>query len=85
MPSRRQQGRQNPKWKLAGLGAELAGSIIGFTLLGIWIDHHFETSPWGLVVCITLGSIGGFYNLIRSSLRALQEPKPTARDLEHDE
>ena len=67
--------QQNPKLKLASLGAELAGAIIGFTLLGLWIDHRFGTGPWALVICVVLGCVGGFYNLIRASLSALETPK----------
>lgn len=57
-----------------GLGAELAAALIGFTLVGLWIDSTFATSPWGTVVCVVLGLIGGFYNFLRSSLRLLRSP-----------
>ena len=72
MPSSRQSGSRNPKLRLAGLGAELSGAIIGFTLVGLWADHHLDSSPWGAVIGVVLGCIGGFYNLIRSSLNALE-------------
>lgn len=55
---------------LSGLGFELVGAVAGFTLLGYWWDRHFETAPWGLIVGIVLGLIGGMYNLIRKSLAA---------------
>ena len=76
MPSRQHRGtpkrpRRPSKLKAAGLGIELLGAILGFTLVGLWIDSHYDTSPWGLLICIGLGFIGGFYNLIRQSLRAL--------------
>ena len=59
------------KTKVAGLGIELLGAILGFTLVGLWIDSHYDTSPWGLLICVGLGFVGGFYNLIRQSLNAL--------------
>jgi ATP synthase protein I len=59
--------------RLSGLGVELVGAVAGFTLLGYWWDRHFETAPWGLVICIGLGLIGGMYNLIRRSLAASKE------------
>lgn len=57
-----------------GLGAELAAAITGFALFGLWIDHTYETSPWGVLVCVSLGLVGGFYNFLRSALRLLKSP-----------
>ena len=57
-----------------GLGAELAAAITGFALFGLWIDHTYETSPWGVLVCVTLGLVGGFYNFLRSARRLLKSP-----------
>jgi F0F1-type ATP synthase assembly protein I len=66
--------KQNPPWtKLSGIGIELAAAVAGFTLVGIWWDRHFHTGPWGLLICIALGLIGGMYNLIRQSLLASRE------------
>jgi F0F1-type ATP synthase assembly protein I len=55
------------------MGFELVGAIAGLTLAGYWWDRHFETGPWGLIVGIALGLIGGMYNLIRQSLIASKE------------
>lgn len=55
---------------LAGLGFELVAAIAGFAFVGYWIDRHYETTPWGLVVGAILGIVGGLYNFIRSALRA---------------
>ncbi len=62
---------------------ELLGAVVGFVLLGLWIDRHWATTPWGVVSCLALGLIGGLYNFIRQSLRALNppgkpDPKPKA-------
>ena len=59
--------------RLAGLGLELAGAVAGFTLIGWWVDRRFETSPWGVIIGVVLGLVGGMYNLIRSSLAASRE------------
>lgn len=62
---------KRPQWlALAGLGFELAAAVVGFALLGYWIDRHYETEPWGLLVCIGIGLFGGMYNFIRQSVRA---------------
>jgi F0F1-type ATP synthase assembly protein I len=57
--------------KFASAGVELAAAVGGACLLGYWIDRHFETSPWGLVICATLGIVGGTYNLVRLALREM--------------
>lgn len=64
----------------AGLGIELAASLIGFTLLGLWIDQKFATGPWGTLICVVVGLIGGFYNFIRAALRAMQAPDFSSTD-----
>jgi F0F1-type ATP synthase assembly protein I len=56
--------------RLSGIGVELTAAIAGFCLLGYWIDRHYKTAPWALLVCALLGLVGGMYNLIRESLRA---------------
>lgn len=55
--------------RLAGLGTELAGAILGGCLLGYWIDRRFETQPWGLTIGASVGIVGGLYNLIRKAVR----------------
>jgi F0F1-type ATP synthase assembly protein I len=66
--------KQSPSWmKLSGIGIELVGAVAGLTLMGYWWDRHFHTGPWGLLIGIALGIIGGTYNLIRQSLLASKE------------
>lgn len=52
-----------------GLGTELAASVAGMLLLGYFLDQHFKTSPWLLLVGATAGLIGGFYNFIKQVQR----------------
>lgn len=52
-----------------GLGTELAASVAGTLLLGYFLDQHFKTSPWLLLVGATVGLIGGFYNFIKQVRR----------------
>ncbi len=54
--------------RLAGMGTELAATLAGACLLGYWIDRRFETGPWGLLICATLGVVGGLYNMLRRAL-----------------
>jgi ATP synthase protein I len=71
-----------PGWvRHTGLGLELAGAVAGFALLGYWVDRHYATKPWGLVGGVVLGFVGGLYNLVKQSLRAVREAK--AEDAAH--
>ncbi len=71
MPRRKSTDESSPWLRLAGLGVELAGAILGFVLVGYWIDRSFDTHPWGLLICALCGLIGGLYNFFRSSLKAM--------------
>lgn len=72
--------RDRPSWiRLSGVGIEFAAAVAGFAALGFWIDHHYDCSPWGVVIGAVLGLIGGTYNLVRKSLAAFRPPKPSDR------
>ena len=63
-----------PTWlRFSGVGFELAGAVAGFTLAGYWLDRRYATAPWGMVVGVALGLVGGLYSLVRQSLRAARE------------
>jgi ATP synthase protein I len=65
------------------MGAELAGALLGFSLIGFWIDRYYGTRPWGLLVCAILGLVGGLYNFIRSSMKTFAaEGSRSAADAE---
>lgn len=71
--ARTDRGRP-PTWtRFAGIGIEFAGVVVGFTLIGLWIDRHYNKSPWGVITGVSLGLIGGMYNLIRESLKASKD------------
>lgn len=60
----------NEWMKLSGIGIEFVGAIAGLTLAGYWWDRHFGTEPWGFWIGLSLGMVGGMYNLIRQALAA---------------
>ena len=73
----RKPGKAPPQWtRYAGMGVELSAAIVGFCLLGIWIDHRYDTGPYGTLICALLGLTGGMFNFIRQSLRAVKEQSP---------
>lgn len=47
------------------LSSAFVGTIIAGAFVGWLIDHFFSTSPWGLIILICVGFIGGFLNLLR--------------------
>ena len=64
-----------PSWlRFSGIGIEFVAAIAGFALVGYWVDRHWDTKPWGLVIGAVLGLLGGMYNLIRESLGAFKPP-----------
>ena len=70
-----------PDWvRHSGVGLELAGAVAGCALVGYWVDRHFGTYPWGLVVGVVLGIVGGLYNFVREALQATREAQREDRD-----
>lgn len=66
-------------WQYSSMGLELAGAIVGLTLLGYWADRHFGTTPRWLLVGAGLGIVGGFYNFIREALELSRRQEATQR------
>ena len=66
--------RRSASWiRYSGIGLELAGATAGLALIGYWIDGRFGISPWGLLVGVTVGIVGGLFNLIRESQDAIRD------------
>ncbi len=66
--SKRQQDRQLPLLRKAGLylgvAFELPGTIIGGLAVGYFLDEYFQTSPWLLLSLTALAFIGAFVRLV---------------------
>jgi F0F1-type ATP synthase assembly protein I len=62
-----------PSWKinyrkvalLSSLGLILPSSIAVGLFFGYLLDKLFNTHPWLLLIFTLLGTVSGFYNLIR--------------------
>jgi len=79
MRDEQQRASRRPPMALAGLGFELLAAVAGFAFVGFWIDRHYETEPWGLLIGALLGIIGGIYNFIRSATRAIRADSEKAQ------
>ena len=60
---------------LAGQGFELTGAVLGFGLVGYWIGRHYGDARVGFLIGAVLGIVGGLYNLIRASLKAVHRQR----------
>jgi F0F1-type ATP synthase assembly protein I len=73
-------GQGSSSWmKYSGVGFGFVGGVAGFGLIGYWIDNHYHSSPWGVLVGVALGLIGATYNLIRDSQAAEREARAEDR------
>lgn len=67
------RGNRTQGYRFMGLGLEFAAAVAGLSLLGYWVDRHYGTSPWGLLIGALLGLIGGLNNFVRGGLVAARE------------
>lgn len=49
--------------------SQFTGGILGGWLGGYFLDKWLHTSPWGLLVLGTLGTVGGLISLVRELSR----------------
>lgn len=61
--------KPNP-WRHAHMGLELAGAAIVLAAIGWFIDGRYGTGPWGAVIGLVVGFVGGFYLFIKDALQA---------------
>ena len=77
--------RRYPGWvRYSGVGLELAGETAGLALVGYWIDGRFGTRPWGTLIGVVIGIVGGLYNLIKESLAAVREAQADDKSAQDD-
>ena len=47
-------------------GAEFGASVFVGIMLGLGIDHFFQTRPWGLLIMMSFGFAAGILGVIRA-------------------
>jgi F0F1-type ATP synthase assembly protein I len=73
--------------RLYSSGFEFAAAVAGFTLIGWWIDHHYDSSPKALLIGLALGLVGATWNLIRGAWTTTgrqADPKTGPHDVDRD-
>ena len=74
-----------PGWvRYSGVGLELAGATAGLAFVGYWIDGKYGTAPWGILGGVLVGIVGGLYNMVKESLKAVREAKTDDDDAKRD-
>jgi F0F1-type ATP synthase assembly protein I len=61
------------------LGFELVCAVAGFVLVGYWIDRHYSSGPWGTLIGLLLGLVGGTHNLLRGISRLSGDAASSSR------
>jgi len=77
------QHKSATKFRLAGMGMELAGAVVGGCLIGYWVDYQFKTR-YGLITGALLGIFGGMYNLLKQSLKIVREEQKQSNEPKND-
>jgi len=68
-PLKREEEQEKTLWSHAGAGLQFALTTALFALMGLYVDRHWNTSPWGILGLATLGFVGGLYLLIKDALK----------------
>lgn len=81
-----EKSRDGASWvRFSGMGFEFAAALVGFTLVGVWIDRAYGTSPTCTLIGAGLGIVGGGYNFIRMSLAAMRDVESKEAESSDDE
>jgi F0F1-type ATP synthase assembly protein I len=55
--------------RMGGIGLEIGVAVGLGVVIGYWIDGHWNSGPWGVLIGALLGLAAGFYLLIRDVIR----------------
>lgn len=70
---------RNQAAEFAGVGLQLAGSILAFLFLGQWLDRRLGTGPWLLLIGVFVGFGLGFYAMYRKMVILPREEEARRR------
>lgn len=64
----------------AGMGMQLAAAVVGFGLIGYWLDSSFNTGERYTTIFLFLGAIGGLFNFIKTAMAIGKKPERDTHD-----
>ncbi len=80
-PDIERQRRQASRQGRAYQGAfEAVAAILIAAGIGLWIDAHYETSPWGLLIGTVFGFVTFVIRLLRLGKRLQELADPVEED-----
>ena len=62
-------GNNADLWRFFGSGIQLSVTVGLFALLGWWLDGRFGWTPWGLVICGSLGTLAALYHFLKDAMK----------------
>ena len=66
-----------------GLGIQLAMAVLVFFFAGWWFDSAYDTTPWGRLIGVLVGTTGGMIKFFRTVMGPRFQPpdKQNRRDV----
>lgn len=64
---------------LTQLGISVAAPLVGYTLIAVWLMHHFDLGIWVVVAGIVFGicgAIGGLRDALKAMDKYIKRKKP---------
>jgi F0F1-type ATP synthase assembly protein I len=68
--------------ELMGLGIEIAASMVLPVVVGIYIDHRFETTPWGVLIGAFVGMLSMALKLYKVAMLSNNKGRKSSKDQE---
>lgn len=69
-PAARKSRRAYNALSASSVGLELGIAVILGVVGGMWLDSHFGTTPWLMLLFLLFGLVAGFRNVLRAVARA---------------
>ncbi|WP_428386824.1 AtpZ/AtpI family protein [Mucisphaera sp.] len=66
--------------RYAAFGMELAGGVVVPIVIGLYVDHAWGTTPWGLLAGVAIGVISGGLSLTKLVVRVQRDNRRSEQD-----
>jgi F0F1-type ATP synthase assembly protein I len=57
---------ETSSWAYASLGMQIVVTVLVFIYIGIRVDRHWQTKPWGFLSGAVVGILVGLYSFIKT-------------------